>query len=85
MAKLTKTQRKDLERALLQAEKASAYIMRDSTLVCAPDFKGKPYRSDQFYNEDQNLCIVNLEKRYGSELCQLQESIATLKRFLDNN
>lgn len=85
MAKLTKAQRKDLERALQQAEKASNYVMSDRIMVCSPDHKGKPYRSNQFYNEDQNLCIVNIEKRYGSELCQLQESIDTLKRFLANN
>lgn len=85
MAKLTKKQRKDLERALDQAEKAQAYIMKDTTLICSPDFKGKPYRTSQFYNEDQNLCITPIEKAYGNTLCQLGDSIQTIKNFLADN
>ena len=85
MAKLTKKQRKDLERALEQAEKAQAYIMKDSTLICTPDFKGKPYSTSHFYNEDQNLCISLVEKAYGSTLCQLGDSIQTIKNFLNDN
>lgn len=85
MAKLTKKQRKDLDRALDQAEKAQAFIMQKSTLICRADFKGKPYSSSQFYNEDKNLCIVPTEKSYGSHLCQLSDSIQTIKSFLESN
>jgi len=85
MAKLTKKQRKDLERALDQAEKAQAYIMHKDVIVCRSDFKGKPYRTNHFYNEEQNLCISPVEKAYGSTLCQLGDSIQTIKNFLENN
>ena len=85
MAKLTKKQRSDLERALSQAEKASQYIMKDSVVICYKDFKGKPYRNNHFYNEDENICISTVEKMYGSELCQLQDSINTIKKFLSEN
>ena len=85
MAKLTKKQRKDLERALDQAEKAQAFIMQEDTLICRKDFKGKPYTTSHFYNEDLNLCITPSEKRYGSHLCQLSDSIQTIKSFLENN
>ena len=85
MAKLTKKQRIDLERALRQAELASSYILNENTIICRPDFNGKPYRENHFYNEERNLCISSVEKSYGNTLCQLQDAIITIKSFLENN
>lgn len=85
MAKLTKKQVKDLERALNSAKLAHDYIMKESTFIGMNDFKGKPYRSGQFYNESENLCISRVEKHYGSTLCQLPDAIATIEAFIINN
>ena len=85
MAKLTKKQRADLERTLTSAKKVQGFILNDKVVVCTKDFKGKPYRSSHFYNEDENLCISPIMKEYGSLLAQLPDVITGLEKFLADN
>ena len=85
MAKLTKKQRLDLERALKQAEMSRDFIFKDNIVLCVKVFKGKPYRPNHYYNEEIGLCLAPVEKDYGSTLCQLKDSIATIKKFLSEN
>ena len=74
--KLLKRDRASLERILRQLEQAEQYIMRQDVLICQRQ-KTATTTLD-YVNKKGDVCC-NVQKMYGSHLCQLFEAIHNLR------
>ena len=78
--KLTKEARAQLRRVLYNAEAANAYIHDDRTAVCLR--KASVTTTLDYLNTATGKALCEVEKAYGSPLCQLEEAIKVLGAFL---
>ena len=81
MAKLTRKQQETLRQALHDAVRARDYIMSDNIAVCR---RGSSAPTLNYVRAD-GAVIAEVTKDYGSHLCGINESIRTLRSFLDLN
>ena len=81
MAKLTKSQRADIERALYHAQRAQRYIMRPDIVVasqCAQATTSLHYTRANC----EGGALFPVAKECGSDLCGLADAIKGLEQML---
>lgn len=85
MAKLTKTQRRELDRVLGAARQAHRYIHDDRTVICHTDTMATTTLHRPPSNPDLDDRILYPVEKFGSKLVYLDNAIADLTAFLERN
>jgi hypothetical protein len=80
MAKLTRKQRATIEKALRNAERASAYIHGKDIAVCRREHLATT--ALHYSRQSDAACLYEVERSYGSDLVGLQVAIETLSALL---
>ena len=83
MAKLTKVQRRTLERVLHDLRRAVCYIDRPDTAVCA--VKSQATTTLDFTRASDTRVLYEVRKEYGSDLCGATTALGELERFIGEN
>ena len=80
MGTMTKKDRRAVETALDDAERAFAYIHRDDVAVCRVGSEATT--SIHYSRKMDGRVLYEVERGYGSDLCRLEECIKALRRLL---
>ena len=83
MAKFTKIQRSRIITALLEVERAQAFILRDDVRVCIT--KRMATTTIDYSNLAGDPVLVAISKKAGSNLTGLYNAVKILRRILEEN
>lgn len=82
MARMTRVQRRDIERALYHVKRAAAYINRPDTAVAKVDNMAT---TTLHYTRADGRVLYEVAKDIGSDLCGLSDCIRILEQLERDN
>jgi hypothetical protein len=81
MAKLTKSQRRQIERALYNADRAAAYLLQESTVVASR--RSMATTTLDYVRPGDGKVMCEVAKEYGSNLTGLWDCQRILRDLLN--